>query len=149
MRRTVKGLVQHLLEDHTSPAEIGWAVALGFFLGALPLYGVHLPLCIAFAWLLKLNKATVYLAANISNPLFAPVLIAVEILLGEWVRFGHLRPLDMEGAQAFGEQVSLLAKNLPDLFLSCMLGGVIVGAVLAVTGGPAAYWFCRRRSSGS
>jgi hypothetical protein len=55
----------------------------------------------------------------------------------------------MEGAQAFGEQASLLAKNLPDLFLSCMLGGVIVGAVLAVTGGPAAYWFCRRRSSGS
>ena len=76
MRRTLKRLVQHLLEEHTSPVRMGCAVALGFFLGCLPFYGLPLPLCIAFAWLLKLNKATVYLAANISNPLFAPVLIA-------------------------------------------------------------------------
>ena len=61
MRRTLKGLVQHLLEEHTSPARMGWAVALGFFLGCLPFFGLHLPLCIAFAWLLKLNKVTVYI----------------------------------------------------------------------------------------
>ena len=148
MRRTLKGLVQHLLEEHTSPVRMGWAVALGFFLGCLPFYGLHLPLCIAFAWLLGLNKATVYLAANISNPLFAPVLIAVEILLGEWVRFGHVRPPDLEGAREFGEQASLLAGSLPDLFLSCLLGGVLLGVALAALGGPAVYWFCRRRSAG-
>jgi uncharacterized protein (DUF2062 family) len=147
MRRTLKRLVQHLLEEHTSPVRLGCAVSLGFFLGCLPLYGLHLPLCIGFAWLLKLNKATVYLAANISNPLFAPVLIAVEIVLGEWARFGHLRPLDFEGAREFGEKASLLASNLPDLFLSCMLGGAILGTVLAAIGGPAVYWFCRRQSA--
>jgi uncharacterized protein (DUF2062 family) len=148
MRRTLKGLVQHLLKEHNSPERMGWAVALGLFLGCLPLYGVHLPLCIAFAWLLKLNKATVYLAANISNPLFAPVLIAVEVLLGEWVRFGHLRPIDLAGARGFGEQANLLARNLPDLFLSCMLGGTLLGLLLAAIGGPAVYWFCSRRSAG-
>ncbi len=149
MRHTLKGLVQHLLEEHTSPVRMGWAVSLGFFLGCLPFYGLHLPMCIALAWLLKLNKATVYLAANISNPLLAPLIIAVEILLGEWLRFGHVRSLDMEGAREFSDQASLLTRSLPDLFLSCLFGSVLLGVVLAVIGGPAVYWFCRRRAERS
>lgn len=146
MRARLHSLARHLLTEHTEPTEVGRAVALGLFVGTLPLYGLHLPLCIGLAWLLNLNKATVYLAANISNPIIAPVLVAAGIAIGESLRHGQVRGLDLAEAQGFLESLWLLGGQLPDLYLSCLLGDAVLGAVLAVIGGPlAAAWVRRRR----
>src|SRR5438046_80713 len=64
------------------------AIGLGVFIGCLPLYGFHLMLCWIVGWLLKLNRLKLYLAAHVSNPLFAPTLVFLEIQIGAWLRRG-------------------------------------------------------------
>jgi len=145
VRKAFRKLWRHLRDEHTEPHRLGLAVALGLFVGCLPLYGIHLGICIALAWALKLNKATVYLAANISNPLFAPVLVAAGIGIGEWIRFGTWRPVDLSQGHDFIEKLALFSGQIPDMFLSCLLGDAVLGAALAVVVGPAVWGWARWR----
>jgi uncharacterized protein (DUF2062 family) len=147
MRKRIHELIRHLLKEHNDPAKMGQAVALGLFVGVLPFYGLHLVICVALAWVFKLNKATVYLAANISNPLFAPVLVAVGIALGELVRFGRWQGVDLEGARGFLDTLKLLGGQVPDMFLSCLIGSAVLGAALAAVFGPVTYLWARRRKA--
>src|SRR5215470_2656007 len=72
------------------------AIALGVFIGCLPVYGFHLLLCWGTGAALGLNRFKMYLAANISNPLVAPWLIVAEVQTGAWLRRGSLHHLSRE-----------------------------------------------------
>lgn len=145
MRQRLAALLHHLKTEHTDPARLGWAVAVGLFVGVLPLYGLHLPLCIGAAVLLRLNKATTVLASQISIPVFAPVLVAAGITLGEYVRFGHHRPVGLADARDFLGGLGILAGAVPDRFLSCLLGDALIGLVLGAAGGAATWSWARQR----
>ncbi len=142
--RQVRETLLRLLREHASPARLAWAVAVGLFVGTLPLYGLHLPICLLLASALGLNRGLTYLAANISNPLLAPVLVAAGIAIGEWLRFGRWRGLDLDAGRDFLGHIGLLAGRLPDLFLSCLLGSVVLGLGFAVVGGVATWVWARR-----
>jgi len=151
LRERLHSLWDQVRTEHNTPGQVGGAVGVGLFLGTLPLYGIHFPLCLAAAWLLKLNKITVYVAANISIPPIAPFLIAGGIALGETLRFGQIRPLDMDQAQGFIAGLALLSGELPSLFLSCLLGDAVIGAVLGLVGGLTAWglaWRWQQRGDG-
>ncbi len=145
MREALRKLWRHLRDEHIEPHRLGLAVALGLFVGCLPLYGLHLGICLGLAWALRLNKATVYLAANISNPLLAPLLVAAGIAIGEWLRFGHWRPIDLDQGGDFIDKLALLSGHLPDVFLSCLLGDAVLGLGLAVVVGPLVWLWARWR----
>jgi uncharacterized protein (DUF2062 family)/trans-aconitate methyltransferase len=99
------------------------AVGLGVFLGCTPFYGAHFWICLAAAWLLRLNRLKVYLAANISNPFVAPFLIFSEIQAGSLLRRGSFYPLTIEAMKAID----------PWRFaLDLLIGSAVVGAVLGV-----------------
>lgn len=147
MRKAFDKLWRHLRDEHTEPHRLGLAVALGLFVGCLPLYGVHLGICIALAWALRLNKATVYLAANISNPLLAPLLVAAGIGIGEWLRFGTWRPVDLGQGQDFIGRLAIFSGQLPDMFLSCLLGDAVLGLALGAVFGPLVWWWAKRRKA--
>ncbi|MFN7147133.1 MAG: DUF2062 domain-containing protein, partial [Myxococcota bacterium] len=62
MRAWLGALRSHvhlLLRQHLTPGSIGLGVGVGVFLGCLPLYGVHIFLCVAVARWLRLNQALV------------------------------------------------------------------------------------------
>ena len=99
------------------------AVGLGVFLGCTPFYGAHFWICLAAAWLLRLNRLKVYLAANISNPFVAPFLIFSEIQTGSLLRRGAFYPLTIDAVRAID----------PWRFaLDLLIGSAVVGAVLGV-----------------
>ena len=145
MRKRLRELWLHLTHEHTEPARMAAAVFVGINLGAWPIYGIQTVLCLLMAWVLGLNKLTVILAANISNPLIAPFLVAGGIVLGEWIRFGTLHPPDVGAAHGFIAQLSLFAGDLPSLYLSCFLGDAVIGLVLGTLLAGAAYSMARRR----
>ncbi len=62
------------------------AIGAGVLVGCLPLYGLHLAICWGLGWLLRVNRLKMYLAANISNPLMAPLLLLGELQIGAWIR---------------------------------------------------------------
>ena len=78
----------------------------------------------------RLNRLKVYLAANVSNPIVAPLLVFVEVQTGAWLRTGSFLALTLETARTitpwqFGAHL--------------MVGSVAVGGVLAAIGGVATY----------
>lgn len=141
LRGRVRELARQVLTAHLSPGAVGLGVGVGVFIGCLPLYGLHLAICVAVAGLLRLNQPLVYLAANISNPLVAPLLIAAELAVGEWARYGRLPAAALPGGTVWQ-----MARAGGDLFLSCLLGGLLVGTTLGGALGGLALVVARRRA---
>lgn len=148
MRERFRALWVHLKTEHTEPPRMAAAVFLGTFIGVLPIYGVHIVSCIFLAWLLGLNKLTMVLAAHISTPPLAPILVGAGIAIGEWVRFGRPRPLDLKQARSFLDGVSIFAGKVPDLFVSALVGDTLLGLVLATLFAAVAYRVSERWQSG-
>jgi len=116
-----------------SPRERALSVGLGLFIGCLPLYGLHFPLCAAVCVPFGLDLVLAYLAAQISNPWFAPVLVAVEARVGS-VLLGRA-PLAV---------AELELGRFGDVFERALAGSLVVGAALAVSGGLFTFWIARR-----
>jgi uncharacterized protein (DUF2062 family)/trans-aconitate methyltransferase len=98
------------------------AVALGVFIGCLPVYGLHLLMCWAVGFAFGLNRLKMYLAANISNPLVAPWLLFAEVQAGAWLRRGSFHPLTLQEIKTTG---------VVELGVDLLIGCVFVGGALA------------------
>ena len=98
------------------------AVAMGVFIGCLPVYGLHLIICWGVGALLGLNRLKMYLAANISNPVAAPFLVFAELQAGSWIRRGTFHPVTLDAVRDTG--VVTLGADL-------LVGSAVVGGVLA------------------
>lgn len=132
-RPTRRGFSAWLAELHVqlrtegaAPHEVALAFGVGAFIGCLPLYGLHLVLCIVVARLLRVSRIQTYLAANVSNPLVAPLLLYVEYGVGHWLfarRWPSLSLAELEAAGALRLGRDLLAGSL-------VVGG-LVGLLLA------------------
>ena len=110
------------------------ALGLGVFIGCTPFYGFHLLLCWTAGWALRLNRLKLYLASNISNPLFSPFLLFAELQTGAWMRRHDLHDLTLATIRhtspwTFG--LDLLAGSLA---VGTILGLSVAAATLA-TGG--------------
>src|SRR6185503_459744 len=99
------------------------ALGVGAFIGCLPIYGAHLLLVAAVGWLLGLNRLRMYVAANISNPLFAPALILAEVQTGAWVRRREFHDVTLQAIRATEPWV---------YGIDLAVGSVIVGTVLGL-----------------
>ena len=101
------------------------SVAVGLFIGCLPLYGLHLPLCLLVCLPLRLDVVTAYLAANISNPLFAPFLLTLEVQVGALLLDGRAWALHWEAVPDL---------NASGVMAQAAVGSVVVGSALALLG---------------
>lgn len=116
-------LLHRYRTEHDTPVRQALSIGLGLYIGASPFLGFHLLLTLVFGWLFRLNRVKAYLASQISNPLFAPVLYATEIQIGAWLRTGHMY-----------SRATLAEVQLKGLALDVVIGSVVVGLVLAATG---------------
>ncbi len=138
LRAQVGRLWRRLRGGELSRGRTAGSVAVGLFIGSTPLYGLHLPLCLAVCVPLKLDAVVAYLAANISNPLVAPFLVAAEVEVGAWILTGHTVPFDVAQARHTG---------VAGFMLQAGVGSVVVGAVLAALGASLVMLVARRRSA--
>src|SRR5438105_9958506 len=96
---------QGLRTEGAGPLRETAAVALGVFIGCLPLYGLHLAICWVVGFLLGLNRLKMYFAANVSNPFVAPWLVFAEVQIGAWVRRGAFHAITRDSIAAAGLSV--------------------------------------------
>jgi uncharacterized protein (DUF2062 family)/protein-L-isoaspartate O-methyltransferase len=75
------------------------SVGTGVFIGCLPIYGFHLLIVLVLGRLARLNRLLMYAAANISNPVAAPVLILAEIQMGAWMRRADMHALTLDAVR--------------------------------------------------
>jgi len=75
-----------LFDPNESDQLKAFSIAFGIFIGIVPIWGFQLIVGIALAILLRLNKALVIIAANISIPPMIPLIIYLSYKAGGyWV----------------------------------------------------------------
>lgn len=101
------------------------SVFLGLFIGLLPLYGLHLPLCLGLSIAFGLDGLLAYAAANISNPFFAPFIVLAEIETGSLIFTGKTTGLRLTHIKELG---------VSTFTLHSLTGAVVVAIVGASVG---------------
>lgn len=138
-RAWARSLWQHLVKSHTSPGRLALAVAVGIFIGHLPIIPFHFFATVIVCWIFRLNTATTYLAANVSNPFLLPFLVFGSVQAGHLLLEGSFLPVG----------VAQLAEEGPKRFFSALLlGSVVQGALLGGFLGALTYVVLRRRRRG-
>ncbi|WP_438015973.1 DUF2062 domain-containing protein [Sorangium sp. So ce315] len=126
LREEARRAWRELRGSELSAGRTAVAVAIGLFIGSQPIFGCHTPLVLLLCLWFRLDAAIAWVAANISNPLFAPALLTAEVQVGAYLRTGSWLRLHekMSWAQALSE--------FPEYMF---LGAPVVGLALAVVGG--------------
>jgi glycosyltransferase involved in cell wall biosynthesis len=77
--------LKNILHSQDSVSRITFSVMVGVFMGIAPIWGYQLIAAIALAYLLRLNKAIVIVAANISIPPMIPLILYFSFLTGNFL----------------------------------------------------------------
>lgn len=105
--KKIRDTLYFLLLEYKSPRQLAFAVALGTYVGASPLWGLHTALAVGLAFLFRLNKPAVVIASYfICLPWFLPFLIFGSLEIGSLLLYGHPAPLALS-------QVKIMLKD-PD-----------------------------------
>jgi uncharacterized protein (DUF2062 family) len=132
LARRFRRAVYELRTEGLGPEREAIACGVGVFIGCTPFYGFHLLITWAVGNLFRLNRLKLYLAANISNPLFAPVLILSELQVGAWLRTGSFRSLTLATVKSMDPWTFGLDILIGSLAVGLALG-VFVAAVTYIT----------------
>jgi len=116
-----------LRTEGDSPMRKAGAIYLWTAIGCLPLYGLHLPLCVLAARLLGVSRIKAYLAAHINNPLTIIPLLYVEIGIGRWLFTGQWPVLKRGGLRGLVGSWDIGR----DLLVGSLVLGLVLGALFA------------------
>ncbi|GAC1425346.1 MAG: DUF2062 domain-containing protein [Chitinophagaceae bacterium] len=134
-RKRQEFLNQHLLNPHHSDERKAASIALGIFMGIVPLWGFQLALAVFFSVILKLNKGLVIVAANISVPPMIPPIIFLSYKMGAWwMRDGTV---DL----VFSKNISL--QNIKANLLQYVFGSITLAVTAALALGFFGYLFMK------
>lgn len=119
--------MRNLLEGRATPMDIGLAVALGIFLGTLPILGLHSVAILAAASYLRQSKVVALAASQLCAP---PLVPALAVEAGHFLRHGRL--LTDLSVQTLGHQFL-------DRAWEWVLGSLALAPLLALILGFAAW----------
>ncbi len=136
LRSNLARIWRRLRGERKSPARVALAVALGLFIGCLPVYGFHFLLCLLVCLPLGLDLVLAYLVANISNPLVAPFLITLEVEIGSLISTGRHAGFSLARARQTG---------ILGFVFQAGLGSIFVGLALGALGSAIAYVIASKR----
>lgn len=107
---------------------------LGVFMGIAPIWGYQLITAISLAYLLRLNKILVIVAANISIPPMIPVILYLSFLTGSIV-MGRGAHLQLASPVTF----TFIKNNL----FQYIIGSITLAIILSLFFGLIMYIFMR------
>jgi predicted LPLAT superfamily acyltransferase/uncharacterized protein (DUF2062 family) len=81
--------VAAMMREQTSPFRSSLAFAVGVFIGATPLYGLHTAIAGLFSFVFRLNFVYLWVGTNISLPPFIPFLVWASKAIGEAMMGKH------------------------------------------------------------
>jgi uncharacterized protein (DUF2062 family) len=114
--------IRELLSTGLNSREIAFGIAVGNFVGIMPLVGLHTVAGIAVAHVLRLNQMVVFLGAQISNPFTFPFIMVLSAQVGSLLLSGSFLEIKTE-------DVDIIRHYLVPLLLGSVVLGLSVGGV--------------------
>ena len=127
-------LKKHVLQTDDSVAKTTLSVMFGVFMGIVPIWGYQLITAITLAYLFRLNKFIVIVAANISIPPMIPFILYLSFLTGGWLMKSNLE-VDFTTDISFG--------YFRDNLFQYVLGSVVFAMAAAICFGMLTYLFLK------
>lgn len=120
-------LKRNIQQTGDSIEKVTFSVMLGVFMGIVPIWGYQLITAIALAYLLKLNKFIVIVAANISIPPMIPLILYFSYVTGGWI-------LSSDKHTAFSSDISFawVRDNLFQYIIGSIVLAVIAAAIFGL-----------------
>ncbi|QWV93051.1 DUF2062 domain-containing protein [Geomonas oryzisoli] len=125
-----KKRIYGILSLDSHPGHIAAGFAVGVFISFTPFFGLHTPLAIAAAFLLRLNKLTCITGAWVNTPITVVPILGVSYKLGAFLRGRPIKDLPVAAGMEW--------HNLERYAKSLILGSSILGFFAAVI----AYFLC-------
>jgi len=139
-----KKIAVRLLRLNNSPHEIALGVAIGVFIGILPLYGLHTVLVIIAAILVRsANKIAIFLGTSISLPPTVPPITWAGYEIGRLILKGKFEPLSWSVFKNITFQK--ICNYYQPLFLGSVILGIVSAAIAYLLVFPAVKEFSLRR----
>jgi len=132
---------RRMLKEHHTPAELGFAAALGVLIGALPWVPIipfpfHTAIILYLATRLNVNRLLAYAAQNLCMPPFVPLAcmeLGYFMRKGQWITEEKWRQWFPD--LSLGGVARELWQHAPGRLYDWLLGSLILGPVLAVLTG--------------
>ncbi len=118
------------LKEHHDPHGVALGVAIGSFIGILPIYGLHTVLCVIALFLIpRANKLAILLGTNVSIPPTVATITWTSYDIGRILLAGkRYPPLSWEYLKNF--RISSVSEFYYPLFIGSVALGLIVAAAL-------------------
>lgn len=127
MKWKYKKLAARLLRLNNSPHEISLGVAIGVFIGILPVYGLHTILVVIAAILVRpANKIAIFLGTSISLPPTVPPITWAGYEIGRFIFKGRFEPLSWSVFK------NITFQKICSFYQPLFLGSVVLGIICAV-----------------
>jgi len=124
-------ILQEILHSQDSNKKVALSIGFGFFMGIFPVWGFQMLIAVALSIPLKLNKAIVLIAANISIPPLIPLIIYLSFLCGGLLTGSSVLP-------HFSSDLSF--EDIKGDLLQYYLGAVVLATVFGLVMGSLS-WF--------
>ena len=121
-----------------STNEIAFGIALGNFVGFIPVMGTHTIVAIGLAYLLRLNTLIVLLGTQISNALSYPFQLFITAEVGSLILNGRF--IEMK----FSKQISYY---LDHFVWPIIVGSLVLGVIISVLSFFLVRGFLRKRKT--
>ncbi|MBI5846750.1 MAG: DUF2062 domain-containing protein [Nitrospirae bacterium] len=121
MLKKYKETITRFMKKGLSPSRIAFAIALGNFVGILPLVGLHTVVAIGLAHLLRLNIMIVFLGTQISNPISFPFILFISAQIGSLMLSGALLKIQ------FTTDLAILRTYV----IPTVIGGIVLGLAVS------------------
>ena len=119
-----------VLKEHHDPHGVALGVAIGSFIGILPLYGLHTILCVIALFLIpRANKLAIILGTNVSLPPTIAAITWTAYDIGRILLINkHYPPISWEYLKNF--KISKVSEFYYPLFIGSVVLALLVAAVL-------------------
>ena len=123
-KESVAGFIKkQVLQTGDSVTKITFSVMFGIFMGIVPIWGYQLVTAIALAYVLKLNKFIVVVAANISLPPMIPFILYFSYVTGGII-------LSADNHLIFSHEINFTW--IRDNLLQYVIGAIVFAALAAI-----------------
>jgi glycosyltransferase involved in cell wall biosynthesis len=123
---------KQVIQTQDSNAKITLSVMFGVFMGIIPIWGYQLITAIALAYVFRLNKFIVIVAANISIPPMIPIILYLSYFTGNVV-LGKTPQLGMNDHLTFKTLESNLFQYIIGSIILAMILSIVIGLIVFVS----------------